>query len=88
MQIHNVVHVSQLKKFHGELPVARHIPDWLSGHHVDSPMEPEAMIDRRVIKSHNRAVVQHLVKRKNFAAHETTWEDASSSARRFPDFLP
>ena len=33
-QIHDVIHVSQLKKFLGSLPVASHIPDWLHNHNV------------------------------------------------------
>jgi len=38
--IHATVHVSQLKRFYGQLPHHPYIPDWLRGQHVDTIMVP------------------------------------------------
>ena len=75
-QIHDVVHVSQLRKFHGTLPVATHIPNWLHNHDVLEDIQPQAILNRRSVKFQNKAVIQYLIHWKGFAAHEATWEDA------------
>ncbi|XP_074300863.1 uncharacterized protein LOC141632197 [Silene latifolia] len=54
-QIHNVFHVSQLKKFVGTLPMAIHIPTWLQGQPTDHVLQPAAILERRTVKSQNKA---------------------------------
>lgn len=49
-KIHDVFHVSQLKKFQGVLPMAAHIPSWLQRQDEDETIQPEALLDMRVIK--------------------------------------
>lgn len=60
-KIHNVFHVSQLKAFHGTLPQAIHIPTWMQGTNTEHSLVPAPIIDRRVVKFHNKAQVQYLV---------------------------
>ena len=71
-QIHDVVHVSQLRKFHGALPVATHIPEWLHNHTL-SDIQPQAILDRRSVKFQNKAITQYLIQWVDFADHEATW---------------
>ncbi|XP_056690204.1 uncharacterized protein [Spinacia oleracea] len=56
-QIHNVFHVSQLKKFHGTLPLATHIPHWLHGQQSSELPIPIAVLDKRIVKFQNHAQV-------------------------------
>ena len=64
-QIHNVVHVSQQKKFSGTLPKAAHIPSWLQGSTDVETMQPRAITDRRIIKRQNAVVLQYLIQWKD-----------------------
>lgn len=59
-KVHDVFHVSLLKKFHGSLPVATHIPLWMHGQ-SESELTPHAILDRRIAKQQNAARVQYLV---------------------------
>lgn len=45
-KIHDVFHVSQLKAFHGVLPMAAHIPSWLQGQDTSLSLQPAAILDR------------------------------------------
>ena len=56
-KIHNVVHVSQLKKFSSTLPIAANIPSWLQGSTNVETMQPRAIANRRINKRKNAAVV-------------------------------
>lgn len=85
-KIHDVFHVSLLKKFHGNIPVALHIPLWMQGCVTDE-LKPKAILDRRVVKHQNSARVQYLVQWDGFAVHESSWEDAIGFEQRFPSFL-
>lgn len=86
-QIHNVLHVSQLKKFTGSLPIATHIPQWMQGQEDQQSLQPRAIADQGIIRKQNAAVVEFLVQWEGLADHESSWEDAKSFASRFPDFM-
>ncbi|KAK9673420.1 hypothetical protein RND81_12G166600 [Saponaria officinalis] len=85
-QIHDVVHVSQLKKFVGTLPVAIHIPPWLQGHSTDQRLKHVAILARRTVKHQNAAQVQYLVQWEDFDESEATWEPAIAFEERYPNF--
>lgn len=70
-KIHDVFHVSQLKAFHGTLPVATHIPHWLQLARAKFYSSSSAKF-----KFQNQAQVQHLVQWVNLRAHDATWEVA------------
>lgn len=55
-RIHDVFHVSQLKAFHGNLPIATHIPQWFHGQDASTVLRPQVLLDRRVVKVHNQAL--------------------------------
>uniref|UniRef100_A0A803N426 Chromo domain-containing protein n=1 Tax=Chenopodium quinoa TaxID=63459 RepID=A0A803N426_CHEQI len=50
-------------------------------------IQPEAILDRRIVKLQNHAVVQYLVQWAGFPSYEVTWELAESFEQRFLDFL-
>lgn len=60
-QIHDVFHVSLLKRFSGTLPVAAHIPNWMQDRDVTEEIQPQAILSRRMVKHHDQAVVQYLI---------------------------
>ncbi|KAK9664024.1 hypothetical protein RND81_14G014700 [Saponaria officinalis] len=85
--IHDVIHVSQLKKFEGTLPVAVHIPPWLQGRSTEQRLQPVAILARRTVKHQNVAQVQYLVQWNGFSEAEATWEPAIAFEGRYPDFV-
>lgn len=80
-RIHNVFHVSLLKKFYGsENPSNEEIPYlWEFEDH-----QSEAIMDRRMVKRKNTDVTQVLAKWKGVNAIEATWEDYAAMAGRLP----
>ncbi|KAL0295405.1 UNVERIFIED_CONTAM: hypothetical protein Sangu_2510600 [Sesamum angustifolium] len=73
-KIHSTFHVSQLKKCHGESIAPRRLLVMLTphGHLV---LEPEAILDRRIILFHNRPLTQILVKWFNTPTEDSIWEN-------------
>lgn len=86
-QTHDVFHVSQLKKFHGILPVAAHIPDWFQGQHVTVVLQPAAILERKVVKFQNKSQVQYLVQWEGYSDSEATWESAEDFEKSYPSFV-
>ncbi|KAK9671760.1 hypothetical protein RND81_12G053000 [Saponaria officinalis] len=86
-QIHNVFHVSQLKAFRGILPDVPSVPAWLRGKEATTIIEPQAILQRRVVKSQNMAKVQYLVQWNGFPASEASWEYADDFESKFPSFV-
>ncbi|OIT19786.1 hypothetical protein A4A49_52345 [Nicotiana attenuata] len=74
VQIHPIVHVSLLKKFHV-------IPD-----HISYP--PVLVLQGRMVKKGNKAVAQVLVKWQGIPADDATWEYYNELKIRFPHFDP
>lgn len=84
--IHPVFHVSQLKPFVADYtPVYKDLPQ-----PVDleaSPLIPEAVLDRRLVKKGNSAIPQVLVKWSSLPDAFATWEDLYVLQKRFPACL-
>jgi Chromo (CHRromatin Organisation MOdifier) domain len=83
--IHPVFHVSQLKKkigptttVHAQLP--------LMGPGSQPMDDPEAILQRRMVKRNNQPAVQVLVKWANRAEEDATWEYYTELGAQFPNF--
>ncbi|XP_074378146.1 uncharacterized protein LOC141719665 [Apium graveolens] len=84
VKIHDVVHISQLKAFHGPSPLVSTIPNWVQQDNQSKPVEIEAILDHRMVKVQNKAQVQYLVKWKNTSEADNFWVNAELIADRFP----
>lgn len=84
-KVHPVFHVSQLKKKVGQKDITSPSlpPVGLEGQFL---VEPVAILDRRMIKRGNVAVVQVLIQWSSSMPTDATWEEWSDIARRFPEF--
>ncbi|KAG8380917.1 hypothetical protein BUALT_Bualt06G0066500 [Buddleja alternifolia] len=73
-RIHPTFHVSQLKKKVGSAVTSPDLPVMLTsqGHIV---LQPERILDRRIVPKHNRPVTQVLIKWFNTPSEDSTWED-------------
>ncbi|CAA0810306.1 Unknown protein, partial [Striga hermonthica] len=49
---------------------------------------PSAILEKRMIKRKNSAVVQWLVQWVNMSKEEATWEDAIYIMKQFPEIQP
>ncbi|KAL0462690.1 UNVERIFIED_CONTAM: Transposon Ty3-G Gag-Pol polyprotein [Sesamum latifolium] len=86
-RIHPIFHVSQLKKKTGSSSCAPYLPTTLTAHgHVI--LEPEAVLDRRLVKRNNKPTTQVLVKWYNAPSEESLWENLYDLQARFPNFRP
>ncbi|KAL8114377.1 hypothetical protein AgCh_021297 [Apium graveolens] len=86
IKIHDVVHISKLKKFHGDPPVFSSVPQWLT--HESSTtgsLVPEAILDHRMVKFQNSAQIQYLVQWQHAAPTENSWELAADFADQYPE---
>lgn len=86
-RVHNVFHVSQLKRFQGTLPMAAHIPSWFQGQASSAPVLPAAILEHRTVHIQGKDQLQYLVHWKDFPSHETTWENATDFVTQFPTFV-
>ncbi|CAH9108944.1 unnamed protein product [Cuscuta europaea] len=85
-QIHDVFHVSQLKKFRGKLPIAAHIPAWFSGQNAEFAPQPEKILERRSVKFQDKVQVQLFIQWKGFTVEEATWESTDHFREQYPKF--
>jgi hypothetical protein len=86
-RIHPVFHISQLKKHLGAkaIPQAQLPLVDIDGNIL---MQPEALLDRRLIPQNNESVVQWLIKWANLPDDAATWEDVDFMRKVFPSFNP
>ncbi|KAJ7982533.1 Ty3/gypsy retrotransposon protein [Quillaja saponaria] len=85
-KIHNIFHVSRLKRHHGQILGQPQLPVFDDSGHL--LLEPVAVIDRRTIKKNNKAVVQVLVHWSNSSREDCTWEDFHVLKSKFSQFRP
>ena len=83
-QIHDVFHVSQLKKCRGAVIQQGDLPT------CDAEgvmlIESVAVLDRRLAKKGNGATVFVLIQWANGSKEDATWEPTEEIQRRFPTF--
>lgn len=82
-KIHDIFHVSQLKKYEGkEVQIHCNPPSlW-----EVKPKESKIILERRMVKWENKVVNQILIKWRGEEASDATWEDYYLLKERFPDF--
>nr|KYP37702.1 hypothetical protein KK1_041088 [Cajanus cajan] len=85
-RIHNVFHVSQLKKYMGDTPTSTDLP--VEPEAIPLTREPEDILDRITVKRHGRAVSKVLVKWKNQVSEDATWEYYYDLKQKYPEFNP
>ena len=83
--IHDVFHLSQLKKFVGEASTSTHCP---RNDEETRIKEPEAIIERMTVKRGNKVVTKVLVKWKHLLPEDATWEFFFDLKKKFPNFNP
>jgi len=82
-KIHDVFHVSQLKPFTANYsPIYSYVNRIV---HLDTvTLQPEKILERRLVKKGNAAIPQVLVKWSHLPADSATWEDLYVLRQRFP----
>lgn len=85
-KIYNVFHISLLKKKVGDGLGVVPLPDILLSE--GSNFEPEKILARSYKKRGNIAATMWLIKWKNKAEEDTTWEFMTEILLRFSDFHP
>lgn len=84
-QIHNVFHVSLLKKQIGlYAQVAPTLPPIAADGRPK--VTPIAVLDRRMIKFKNRPKIEYLIHWANSSEEDASWEDGQQMTSQFPDF--
>ncbi|CAM8908644.1 unnamed protein product [Rhodiola kirilowii] len=84
--IHNVFHVSQLKLCPNPPANTPDLPQYMLD--VGKFKEPEAILDRKMVKRHNGAVTKVLVQWKGHPAEQATWEFYQDFISKYPEFHP
>ena len=84
-RIHNVFHVSLLKRYQGQQPIEPlTLPAQLINTHPI--LEPYRVLQARSIRRDNEDVQQVLVQWHGMSTVEATWEDVTYLQQEFPDF--
>ena len=85
--IHPVFHVSLLKKKLGMGTVVQtNLPLTAEDGHVQ--LEPIAILDRKIVKKHNKPHSLVLIQWSNSVPEDATWESWYDIHQRFPQFQP
>ncbi|XP_019431364.1 PREDICTED: uncharacterized protein LOC109338552 [Lupinus angustifolius] len=83
-KIHNVFHVSQLKKHVGQVVTSSILPSDTSADNQNK--EPELILDKITIKRRGQPVTKVLVKWKHQLIEDASWEFYYDLCKRFPNF--
>ncbi|XP_039141293.1 uncharacterized protein LOC120278620 [Dioscorea cayenensis subsp. rotundata] len=84
-RIHNVFHISQLKKKIGDQIATTRWPAFLN-ETQEMQKIPITILDRQLVKRFNKAGVKILVQWSNSPPEEATWEFLDVLQRQFPEF--
>eukprot|EP00253_Pinus_taeda_P011507 PITA_11507 len=79
IRVHNVFHVSVLKKYVYD---PKHVIRW-----QEIQVEPLSILDRREVQLQKRVITQVKVQWRHFGPDEATWEDEELMKRTFPDLF-
>ncbi|GJR47391.1 retrotransposon-related protein [Tanacetum coccineum] len=85
-QIHDVVHVSQLKPYKGIPPVTQVIDLPSCDQNGLLVVEPIALLDMKMVKKMNAVVVYGLIQWANRTVEDATWEPLAEIYEKFPTF--
>ena len=85
-QIHNVFHVSQLKKHRGEIPDAQQVQIPICDQNGLLTAQPLALLDRKMVKKNNVVAVYGLIQWTNGSAEDVTWEPLDKLLKDYPEF--
>nr|KYP48389.1 Retrotransposable element Tf2 [Cajanus cajan] len=85
-KVHNVFHVSQLKKHIGNTTASSNLP--FQAEDAFYEKEPELILDRMTIKRKGVAVTKVLVKWKHKLPEDSTWEFYYDLKKKYPSFHP
>ncbi|GJW68262.1 retrotransposable element Tf2 [Tanacetum coccineum] len=85
-QIHNVFHVSQLKKYKGPPLTEESIMLLQCDKEGFILVQPVKLLDRRMAKKGNIAMVYGLVQWANGTVDDASWEELEKLVKDFPDF--
>lgn len=83
-RIHNTFHVSLLKKHVGNHSTSPTLPPVTP---LSAKLEPEAILDRRLLKKNNKPGVALLIKWKGQVPEDASWEDYDEIKSKFPTFI-
>ncbi|KAM0028419.1 putative nucleotidyltransferase, Ribonuclease H [Helianthus debilis subsp. tardiflorus] len=84
-KIHNVFHVSMLRKCTGK-PTQQITPLHLVDSSSTLKLHPAQLLDQRTLLRGSSSVPQYLVQWEGLPVQEATWEDKAILQRIFPDF--
>ncbi|PKI41787.1 hypothetical protein CRG98_037822 [Punica granatum] len=84
-QVHPVFHVSRLKKAIGTATCSSELPIPYDTSEC-RPLQPLAILERRMVKRGNKATAQLLVHWSNTSSNDATWEYADELRLCFPQF--
>ena len=84
--IHNVFHVSQLKAFRGQVTTTVPLPNCSNDGLIAA--SPVKVLERKIAKVGNRAVVYWLTQWSNGSIDDATWEVATEVQAKHPSFDP
>ena len=84
-RIHPVFHCSQLKLCKGDHPQP-YVPLPITNSELGPVLQPEAILETRVLLRNHQQVQQYLVKWEGLDEDQATWEDTAAVQLAFPDF--
>eukprot|EP00253_Pinus_taeda_P014855 PITA_14855 len=87
IRVHNVFHVSVLKKY---IYDPKHIISWQDIHvepEGEFLVEPVSILDQRRVVLQKRAITQVKVQWQHFGPDEATWEDEQSMKEVYPELF-
>nr|GEV70796.1 retrotransposon-related protein [Tanacetum cinerariifolium] len=82
--IHDVFHVSQLKTFKGQPANVILLPHCTTSRVISAV--PVVVVDRKIAKGKNAAVVYWLLQWSNGSQNDATWEIATHIQEKYPEF--
>ncbi|KAJ7961516.1 Ty3/gypsy retrotransposon protein [Quillaja saponaria] len=84
-KIHQTFHISQLKQHICPILASTDLPDFDEEGNIT--LQPQAILDRKVINRNNKPVIQVLVHWYHTFPEDATWMDFQKFSQQFPTFI-